>query len=109
LQPATVPTSTTDKDIKYLNSIIEFRQALHPVTPSPNASAFLDANAMFIESAYDADFPPLNRIPDGRKLTYSNALKGPSMEEWQKSNIGEFVKRIETTKTMHRIHFADIQ
>jgi len=101
-------TTTTDDDIKYLNSILEFRQALHPATPSPNASAFLDANAMFIESAYDADLPPLNLTPDGRKLTYSNALKGLTMEAWQKSNAAEFVELIETTKTMHPIHFADI-
>ena len=67
-------TTTTDGDIQYLNSILEFRQALHPAIPSPNASAFLDANTMFIESAYDADLPPLNLTPDGRKLTYSNAL-----------------------------------
>jgi hypothetical protein len=63
---------------------------------------------MFIESAYDADLPPLNITPDGRKLTYSNALKGPTMEAWQKSNTSGFVKLIETTKTMHPIHFVDI-
>ena len=100
--------TTTDEDIEYLNSILEFRQALHPLTPSPAPSPFLDAHAMFIESAYDADLPPLNLTPDGRKLTYSNALKGPTMEAWQKSNAAEFVKLIKTTKTMHPIHFADI-
>ena len=63
---------------------------------------------MFIESAYDDDLPPLNLTPDGRKLTYSNAPKGPTMEAWQKSNAAEFVKLIKTTKTMHPIHFADI-
>ena len=63
---------------------------------------------MFIESAYDAYLPPLNLIPDGRKLTYSNALKGPSMEEWQKANAAKFVKLMDTTKTMHPLHFADI-
>ena len=73
-------TTTTDEEIKYLNSIIEFRQALHPLTPS------IDANAMFIKSAYDADLPPLNLTPDGCKLTYSIALKGPIMEAWQKLN-----------------------
>jgi len=87
----------------------KFRQALHPVTPSSDASAFLDANAMFIESAYDADLPPLNITPDDHKLTYSNALKGPSIEDWQKANAAEFVKHIDTTKTIHPIHFATFQ
>jgi hypothetical protein len=63
---------------------------------------------MFIESAYDTDLPPLKLTPDGRKRTYSNALKGPSMEDWQKSNAPKFVKLIDTTKIMHPIHFADI-
>ena len=99
--------TTTDEDIKYLNSILEFRQALHPVTPIPNKSAFLNVNAMSIESVYYTDPPPLNLTPDGRKLIYSNALKGPTMEAWQKSNAAEFVKLIKETETMHPIHFAD--
>ena len=107
-QPQVNMTITTDEDIEYLNSILEFRQALHPITPPPDASAFHYANAMFIEPAYDADLPPLNLTPDGRKLTYSNALKGPSMAAWQKSNAAELVKVIDTTKTMHPIHFVDI-
>jgi len=63
---------------------------------------------MSIESAYDADLPPLNLTSDGRKLTYSNELKGPPMEGWQKANATEFIKFINTTNTMHPIRFADI-
>jgi len=51
---------------------------------------------MSIESTYDPDLPPLNITPDGRKLTYSNALKGPTMEKWKQSNAAEFVKLIKT-------------
>ena len=101
-------TTGTYVDITYLNSILEFRQALHPVSQQYNGSAFLDANTLFIESACDANFPPLNPEPDGHKLTYSNALKDPSMELLQKSNAAEFIKLIENTKIMHPIHFADI-
>jgi len=39
---------------------------------------------------------------------YSIALKSPLMEEWKKSNADEFIKLIDTIKTMHLIHFADI-
>jgi hypothetical protein len=63
---------------------------------------------MSIESTCDPDLPPLNITPDGRKLTYSNALKGPTMEKWKQSNAAEFVKLIKTTKTMRPIHFSDI-
>ena len=87
----------TDEDIKYLNSILEFWQALHPVTSYFDESVFLDVNALFIEWAYDADLPSLNLSPDD-----------PQMEERQKSNEAEFIKFIDTTKTMHSIHFADI-
>jgi len=57
---------------------------------------------------YDADLPPTNLTPDERELTYSNALKDPLMEEWEKSNAAEFVKLVDISKTMHPIYFADL-
>jgi len=42
-------TTETDVNITYLNSILEFRQALHPVISQYDESAFLDVNALSIE------------------------------------------------------------
>ena len=70
-----------DTDTEHLNTILEFRQSLHPITGPSSNSGFIEANALSIEATYDPDLPPLNLTPGSRKLTYSNALKDPTMEE----------------------------